>query len=70
MLSRELARRYGKEGIVSLAQNPGNLRAGGYDDISALTKYHVLHRTPLARTRVRRLYKVVCGLIVGYYARE
>ncbi|KAL1984148.1 hypothetical protein VTN96DRAFT_9453 [Rasamsonia emersonii] len=30
MLDRELARRYGKDGIVSVIQNPGNLKAGSY----------------------------------------
>jgi hypothetical protein len=30
MLGREMARRYGKDGIVSVVQNPGNLKAGSY----------------------------------------
>jgi NAD(P)-dependent dehydrogenase (short-subunit alcohol dehydrogenase family) len=30
MLGREMARRYDKEGIVSVVQNPGNLRTDSY----------------------------------------
>jgi NAD(P)-dependent dehydrogenase (short-subunit alcohol dehydrogenase family) len=44
MLGREFARRYGKDGIVSTIQNPGNLKTGGYDNVSALTMFFV---TPL-----------------------
>ncbi|CAG8972642.1 hypothetical protein HYALB_00011381 [Hymenoscyphus albidus] len=33
MLGRESARRYGREGITSVIQNPGNLKTGAYDAI-------------------------------------
>ncbi|KAJ5634028.1 Short-chain dehydrogenase/reductase SDR [Penicillium herquei] len=32
-LGREYAERHGSEGIISVAQNPGNLRSGAYDGI-------------------------------------
>jgi NAD(P)-dependent dehydrogenase (short-subunit alcohol dehydrogenase family) len=31
MLGREMARRHGEEGILSLTANPGNVKAGSYD---------------------------------------
>ncbi|KFY49848.1 hypothetical protein V495_00425 [Pseudogymnoascus sp. VKM F-4514 (FW-929)] len=37
MLGRELARRWGKMGILSVVQNPGNLRAQSYDGTPAFT---------------------------------
>ncbi|KAF4625235.1 hypothetical protein G7Y89_g12934 [Cudoniella acicularis] len=37
MLCREFARRYGRNGIVSVMQNMGNLRTGVYDKIDAFT---------------------------------
>ncbi|KAF4983364.1 hypothetical protein FZEAL_1216 [Fusarium zealandicum] len=39
MLSRELARRHGGEGIVSVAQNPGNVKAGSYEGTPAATMF-------------------------------
>lgn len=41
MLGREFARRYGNDGVVSVIQNPGNLRAGGYDKVPALTMFFI-----------------------------
>ena len=49
ILSREFARRFGrgsgdgngKDGIISVAQNPGNLKTGEYDGVSALTMVFV-----------------------------
>lgn len=41
MLGREFAKRYGKDRIVSVSQNPGNLRAGGYDKVPALTMFFI-----------------------------
>ncbi|KAE9380172.1 putative oxidoreductase,short chain dehydrogenase [Stipitochalara longipes BDJ] len=46
MLGREFARRYGKAGIVSVVQNPGNLKNEGWKKVDALTMFfikHVLH---------------------------
>jgi NAD(P)-dependent dehydrogenase (short-subunit alcohol dehydrogenase family) len=39
MLSREMARRYGNEGIVSVAQNPGNVKGGSYEGTPAATMW-------------------------------
>ncbi|KAK1982914.1 hypothetical protein LZ30DRAFT_589525 [Colletotrichum cereale] len=36
LLGREMATRHGAEGIVSVTQNPGNLRAGAYAGVSAV----------------------------------
>lgn len=41
MLCREFASRYGKDGIISVIQNPGNLRTGGYDNVSALIMFFI-----------------------------
>lgn len=35
MLAREMARRYAKDGIVSVAQNPGNIKTASYDGVPA-----------------------------------
>jgi len=46
MLGREFAKRYGKDGIVSVIQNPGNLKTSGYDNVSAFVMFFlspVLH---------------------------
>ncbi|KAH6976295.1 hypothetical protein BKA56DRAFT_552912 [Ilyonectria sp. MPI-CAGE-AT-0026] len=48
MLSREMAQRYGKHGIVSIAQNPGNVRAGSYEGAPAMVMLlmnRILHDT-------------------------
>lgn len=48
ILGREFANRYGKDGIISVIQNPGNLRASGYDKLPALTMFFIsplLHET-------------------------
>jgi NAD(P)-dependent dehydrogenase (short-subunit alcohol dehydrogenase family) len=48
MLGREMASRYGKDGIVSVTQNPGNIKAGSYAGTPALTMFFVnplLHAT-------------------------
>ncbi|KAL2682795.1 hypothetical protein Neosp_007250 [[Neocosmospora] mangrovei] len=39
MLSRELARRHGSEGIISVAQNPGNVKGGSYEGTPAVTMF-------------------------------
>ncbi|KAF5003139.1 hypothetical protein FDECE_10284 [Fusarium decemcellulare] len=39
MLGREMARRYGNDGIVSVAQNPGNVKAGSYEGAPAATMF-------------------------------
>lgn len=44
MLCRECARRYGDDGIVSVVQNPGNLKAGSYAGTPAMIMYLI---TPL-----------------------
>jgi len=41
MIGREFARRYGKDGIISVIQNPGNLRAGGYDKVPAYIMFFI-----------------------------
>ena len=41
ILGREFARWYGKEGILRAVQNPGNLRAGGYDNVDAFTMFFI-----------------------------
>lgn len=38
-LAKEAARRFGHEGIVSVAFNPGNVRAGTYDGLPAVTLF-------------------------------
>lgn len=46
ILGREFARRYGKDGIVSVVQNPGNLKNEGWKKVDAVTIFfvkHVLH---------------------------
>ncbi|KAK1962703.1 NAD(P)-binding protein [Colletotrichum sublineola] len=49
LLGREMATRHGAEGIVSVTQNPGNLRAGSYVGVSALAmpilNFLFLHET-------------------------
>ncbi|GKT46791.1 putative oxidoreductase [Colletotrichum spaethianum] len=49
LLGCEMASRHGPEGIVSVTQNPGNLRAGSYAGVSALAmlfiNYLFLHET-------------------------
>lgn len=37
MLGREFARRYGKDNILSVIQNPGNLKTGAYDGVDRFT---------------------------------
>lgn len=39
MLGREMARRYGKDGIVSVVQNPGNLKTNAYDGNSGVVMF-------------------------------
>ncbi|KAJ4267062.1 hypothetical protein NW762_003160 [Fusarium torreyae] len=39
MLGHEMATRYGDEGIVSITQNPGNLRAGSYNGAPAVAMF-------------------------------
>ncbi|OBT81538.1 hypothetical protein VE02_09804 [Pseudogymnoascus sp. 03VT05] len=41
MLGREMARRWGEMGIVSVVQNPGNLRAHSYDGTPALMMFFI-----------------------------
>jgi NAD(P)-dependent dehydrogenase (short-subunit alcohol dehydrogenase family) len=46
MLSREMATRYAEDGIISISQNPGNLKAGAYDGTPAVAMFlmkFVLH---------------------------
>ncbi|KAF7547338.1 hypothetical protein G7Z17_g7799 [Cylindrodendrum hubeiense] len=46
MLSREMAQRNGKHGIVSIAQNPGNVKAGSYEGAPATLMFfmnRILH---------------------------
>ncbi|KAH7140910.1 hypothetical protein EDB81DRAFT_655358 [Dactylonectria macrodidyma] len=46
MLSREMARRYGEHGIVSVAQNPGNVKAGSYEGTPTVAMFflnRILH---------------------------
>jgi NAD(P)-dependent dehydrogenase (short-subunit alcohol dehydrogenase family) len=46
MLGREFARRCGRDGIVSVIQNPGNLKNEGWKKVDAVTMFfvkHVLH---------------------------
>ncbi|KAF4962351.1 hypothetical protein FSARC_9559 [Fusarium sarcochroum] len=43
MLSREMARRYGAEGIISVAQNPGNIKGGSYEGTPAMTMWFLNH---------------------------
>ncbi|KAF4978466.1 hypothetical protein FZEAL_5152 [Fusarium zealandicum] len=48
MLGREMAARHGKDGIVSITQNPGNLKAGSYAGTPAVAMFfikRVLHDT-------------------------
>ncbi|TKW57146.1 putative oxidoreductase [Colletotrichum tanaceti] len=51
LLGREMATRYGTEGIVSVTQNPGNLKAGSYAGTPALAlrllELFLLHETRL-----------------------
>lgn len=39
MLGREMAQRYGKHGIVSVTQNPGNIKTGSYGGTPAMTMF-------------------------------
>ncbi|KAI5460869.1 hypothetical protein BGZ63DRAFT_455021 [Mariannaea sp. PMI_226] len=48
MLSREMARRYQKHGILSVAINPGNVKAGSYEGAPAMLMFFmnmILHET-------------------------
>ncbi|KAJ5682196.1 hypothetical protein N7462_005361 [Penicillium macrosclerotiorum] len=50
MLGREFGRRYGKDGIMSVVQNPGNCKAGTYGGTSAVAMLFVnplLHEVKL-----------------------
>ncbi|KAJ5717347.1 hypothetical protein N7488_002993 [Penicillium malachiteum] len=42
-LGREYAERHGSEGIISIAQNPGNLRSGAYDGTPSYLMLFVKH---------------------------
>ncbi|KAK7427251.1 hypothetical protein QQZ08_006187 [Neonectria magnoliae] len=39
ILGREMAQRYGKHGIVSVTQNPGNVKTGSYEGTPAVTMF-------------------------------
>jgi NAD(P)-dependent dehydrogenase (short-subunit alcohol dehydrogenase family) len=43
MLGREFATRYGKDGIISVVQNPGNLRNEGWKKVDRLTMFFIKH---------------------------
>ncbi|PLB48603.1 NAD(P)-binding protein [Aspergillus steynii IBT 23096] len=60
MLGREMARRYAADGIVSVVQNPGNLKAGSYEGTPALTMCFV--RPLLHETRFGAYTELYCGL--------
>lgn len=50
MLAKEAARRFGPEGIVNLAFNPGNVRAGTYEGLPAVT-YFLMKTLVLSETK-------------------
>ncbi|KAJ5852217.1 uncharacterized protein N7529_011602 [Penicillium soppii] len=58
MLCREWAQRYGGDGIVSVVQNPGNLKAGSYAGTPAITMFLI---SPL-------LHEARFGAYTGLYA--
>jgi NAD(P)-dependent dehydrogenase (short-subunit alcohol dehydrogenase family) len=43
MLGREFANRYGKEGILSVVLNPGNLRNEGWKKVDKVTMFFIKH---------------------------
>ncbi|KAJ4321737.1 hypothetical protein N0V84_005170 [Fusarium piperis] len=61
MLSRELARRYGSEGIISVAQNPGNVMGGSYEGTPAATMFF-LNRFLLHPSRFGAYTELYAGL--------
>ncbi|KAH8434417.1 uncharacterized protein LDX57_012064 [Aspergillus melleus] len=60
MLGREMARRYAADGILSVVQNPGNLKAGSYEGTPALTM--CLVRPLLYDARFGAYTELYCGL--------
>ncbi|EXF82371.1 hypothetical protein CFIO01_01831 [Colletotrichum fioriniae PJ7] len=58
LLGREMASRYGSDKIVSVVQNPGNLKAGAYDGVPA---FSMLFITPF-------LYETKFGAYTELYA--
>jgi NAD(P)-dependent dehydrogenase (short-subunit alcohol dehydrogenase family) len=51
VLARECARRFGKEGIASVAHNPGNVDAGSYDALPPVTRF-LMKRLVLSKTKL------------------
>ena len=49
MVSREIARRYGDDGVVSIALNPGNIKTKLIDTISDDKTKKIVVRSSLAR---------------------
>jgi NAD(P)-dependent dehydrogenase (short-subunit alcohol dehydrogenase family) len=49
-LAKEAARRFGNDGIVSVAFNPGNVRAGTYEGLPAVT-YFLMKTLVLSETK-------------------
>ncbi|KXH24972.1 hypothetical protein CSAL01_12386 [Colletotrichum salicis] len=58
LLGREMASRYGFENIVSVIQNPGNLKAGAYDGVPAFSMFFIN----------RLLYETKFGAYTELYA--
>ncbi|KAM5354043.1 hypothetical protein ACJ41O_000693 [Fusarium nematophilum] len=62
MVSRELARRHGAgDGIISVAQNPGNVKAGSYEGAPATTMFF-LNRFILHEPRFGAYTELYAGL--------
>ncbi|CAJ2502782.1 Uu.00g101760.m01.CDS01 [Anthostomella pinea] len=61
ILGREFARRHGRDGILSVALNPGNLRTGGYDGTSKLLM-SVLNATMLHEPVIGAYSELFAGL--------
>ncbi|RSL60177.1 hypothetical protein CEP54_006882 [Fusarium duplospermum] len=69
MLSRELARRHGSEGIISVAQNPGNVKGGSYEGTPAVTMF-LLNLFLLRPTKFGAYTELYAGLSPDISSRD
>ena len=62
MLAREMARRYGKDGIISVTQNPGNLNTAVFDGTSSIKAFLFANRFVLYEPKFGAYTELYAGL--------